>query len=50
VLRTERQIRELAANDGLVPEDFDSWFSIHPKAKQQGFNGQIICWNDKISY
>lgn len=35
---------ELAANDGLSLADLKSWFSKPP------FNGQILCWNDKINY
>jgi hypothetical protein len=41
---------ELAANDGLSPEDFYSWFSIHPKKKGESFEGQIISWNENINY
>lgn len=32
-------------NDGLTYSDFFEWFK-YP----QDFSGQIICWNDKISY
>ncbi len=42
--------KELAANDGLLLTDFISWFSIHPKKKEQTFTGQIICWSDAIEY
>ncbi len=35
----------LAENDGLHYQDFLDWFQ-YPKE----FKGQIICWNDKISY
>jgi hypothetical protein len=36
---------EIAVNDGLLLEDFLSWFK-YPK----DFSGQVICWNNKISY
>jgi hypothetical protein len=41
---------EVANNDGLDVHDFINWFAIHPKAKQEKFIGQILCWNDKVSY
>lgn len=37
-------IQKLAINDGLSVNDFDYWFGDEP------FNGQIICWSDKIDY
>ena len=39
-------LRELAQNDGLVLDDFAAWF----KYPGTWFDGQIICWNDKIEY
>lgn len=44
------QGKHLAANDGLTIEDFISWFSIHPKKQGAEFRGQIICWDQNISY
>jgi hypothetical protein len=42
---------EIAKNDGLSPEDFYFWFSRSPDFKRNdGFDGQIICWNDSINY
>lgn len=38
-------IAEIAKNDGLSIRDFLAWFQ-YPKS----FDGQIICWNDKIEY
>ena len=35
---------ELANNDGLSWQEFNDWFSKLP------FKGQIICWNDEVSY
>ena len=35
---------ELANNDGLSWQEFNDWFSKLP------FKGQIICWNDAVSY
>lgn len=40
----------VAKNDGLECEDFVKWFSIHPNATEEVFTGQIICWNDSITY
>jgi len=34
---------ELAKNDGLDLDDFEGWFP-------GSFDGQIICWNEKIEY
>lgn len=39
----------LAKNDGLKEIDFVHWFS-SKEIKQKGFDGQIICWNEKIEY
>lgn len=35
----------LAKNDGLSEEDLHFWFPLGKK-----FDGQIICWNEKIEY
>ena len=35
---------ELCKNDGLNSQDMRNWFSKLP------FKGQIICWNDAVSY
>lgn len=42
-------LQVIAQNDGLTIEDFISWFSIHPKGKGE-YNGQIISWDEKITY
>jgi hypothetical protein len=44
------EIEEIANNDGLVYTDFKDWFNIHPKKKQEIFEGQILCWNENINY
>lgn len=44
------QVVELAKNDGLIYDDFVSWFNIHPKKKEQVFRGQIIAWSNEINY
>lgn len=43
---------DIAKNDGLEPIDFLDWFGIkHGDAMDNKvFNGQMICWNDKIKY
>ena len=38
-------MKRLAYNDGLSLAELLKWFK-YPKP----FKGQIICWNDKISY
>ena len=38
-------LTRIAQNDGLFLDDFLAWFK-YPKP----FDGQIICWNDKIEY
>lgn len=38
-------LKKLCQNDGLNNDDFLAWFQ-YPKP----FDGQIICWNDKIEY
>jgi hypothetical protein len=41
----------IARNDGLDDPDFYWWFSRSPDFKKHdGFEGQIICWNEKIEY
>lgn len=42
---TSSEMKKIALNDGLVLDDFHNWFQ-YPKP----FDGQIICWNDKIEY
>lgn len=39
------KLKKLSINDGLSQNDFLYWFQ-YPKP----FDGQIICWNDKIEY
>jgi len=42
---------EIAKNDGLSSEDLYWWFSRSPDFKKKdGFDGQIICWNENINY
>lgn len=43
-------IKIIAGNDGLEVQDFIEWFAIHPKKKDDGFRGQIICWSPNINY
>lgn len=43
-------LERLAQNDGLSLTDFLDWFNIHPKKKGETFTGQIICYNENISY
>lgn len=40
---TMTSINQLAINDGLHINDLFSWFN-------KPFEGQIICWNDQITY
>jgi hypothetical protein len=40
----------VANHDGLDVADFIEWFAIHPKKKNNCFEGQIICWNEHINY
>src|SRR5690606_34440424 len=41
----------IAKNDGLSPEDWYWWFRRSPDFKKNdGFHGQIICWNESIEY
>ncbi len=42
---------QIASNDGLTFEDFYNWFTLSPDFKKnEGFTGQIICWNESIEY
>jgi hypothetical protein len=36
-------VQDVAANDGLDPDDFESWF-------RKAFKGQVICFDEKIQY
>lgn len=38
------ELKEVAKNDGLTADDFECWFNV------DFFDGQILCWNDKIKY
>lgn len=38
-------LEQIAHNDGLETQEFLAWFK-YPKS----FDGQIICWNDRINY
>lgn len=41
----------VAKNDGLNSIDLYDWFCLSPDfKKKQAFNGQIICWSDKVNY
>lgn len=46
------EIIKIAYNDGLEPIAFMRWFTGPGIAasKRAAFNGQIICWNEKINY
>lgn len=41
---TLAELKEVAKNDGLEVDDFELWFN------GKTFEGQIICWNEKINY
>lgn len=43
---------DLANNDGLDRQDLVDWLKCHPKRKKGKylFDGQIVCWSDKIKY
>lgn len=41
---------EISKNDGLDVEDFFDWFHKGKSEETEIFEGQIICWNDKIEY
>jgi hypothetical protein len=52
-LVTPEQAVRLANNDGLLLEDFESWFVPEGTRFVIGipiFTGQIICWNENIVY
>lgn len=41
----------IATNDGLSLNDFFYWFRANPHSLHKAtFEGQILCWNDTISY
>jgi hypothetical protein len=42
-------INDIALNDGLSYREFLDWF-LTKETKRHGFKGQIICWNENISY
>lgn len=46
----ESEDERLANNDGLSAYDFHQWFKCHPKKKDEGFSGQILCWSENIEY
>lgn len=41
-------VGDVSKNDGLTIQDFESWFN--PKKESLEFDGQIICFNEKINY
>jgi hypothetical protein len=43
-------LKEIALNDGLELDDFESWFATHPKKNETLFTGQILCHNPEINY
>lgn len=48
-------LAEVAKNDGLSIEDFESWFRVHTKRQKhpnekETFVGQILCWTNKVNY
>jgi hypothetical protein len=43
----QTDIAKIASNDGLDEEDFLQWFM---KKTDSEFEGQIICWDNKIEY
>jgi hypothetical protein len=43
-------LKSIARNDGLELDDFECWFALHPKKKEQYFTGQILCHNPEINY
>jgi len=41
----------ICENDGLSADDFDEWFGYgYHKKTEKTFIGQIICWNENITY
>lgn len=42
----ENQEAAIAKNDGLTEQDLYLWF----KETKKPFDGQVICWSDKIEY
>lgn len=44
--------KKLTSNDGLDQMDFAYWFlgTNMTDSRRKPFDGQIICWNDKIEY
>ena len=42
----DKDLKEIAKNDGLSLIDFMEWFADFSK----NFEGQIICWNENINY
>jgi hypothetical protein len=45
---TSKELLPIAINDGFKElDDFELWFKLK---KGKSFEGQIICWNDKITY
>ncbi len=51
LLGTRPKINKLAMNDGLNVYDLFSWFNDSPEYRKEfRFEGQIICWNENISY
>lgn len=42
---------DIPMNDGLSTDDFLAWFDMHPKKTlQDSFAGQVLCWNESITY
>lgn len=50
---SENKLNLLAQNDGLTIKDFYDWFKMggdEPDQKEIYFSGQVISWNENISY
>lgn len=44
------ELGEIAKNDGLDRDDFETWFAMHPKKGENAFTGQVLCHNAEINY
>lgn len=52
LMLTKQGIIEIASNDGLLLSDFIYWFAGKNMVSslRKPFKGQIICWNEQITY
>lgn len=46
----KKQKAEIAKNDGLSLVDFEEWLVVPCIKAKKPFKGQIICWDESISY